>query len=80
MKWVIAVLVLSAVLASVCGADTSRDRREAQGSGSCSPGTTWKQDCNDCRCSPNGQPICTYKLCLGKRDVSGQAEEPAPRE
>lgn len=30
---------------------------------SCVPGTTWKDDCNNCFCSETGRAVCTYLIC-----------------
>ncbi|XP_063234905.1 protease inhibitors-like [Bacillus rossius redtenbacheri] len=30
----------------------------------CVPNTTWKQDCNTCFCSENGQAACTLMGCI----------------
>lgn len=29
----------------------------------CEPGTTFMEDCNKCRCGPDGQKACTRKMC-----------------
>jgi hypothetical protein len=31
---------------------------------SCTPGTTWRQDCNTCTCTENRVPVCTLKACI----------------
>ena len=33
----------------------------------CTPGTTWKQDCNTCGCTSNGLPVCTAMACLPRQ-------------
>ncbi|KAJ1520824.1 hypothetical protein ONE63_003915 [Megalurothrips usitatus] len=30
----------------------------------CTPGETWKNDCNNCRCTPSGIPACTKMRCI----------------
>lgn len=43
---------------------------------SCTPGKSYKQDCNTCVCSSKGLPACTYKYCLkSKRSVSEELRE-----
>jgi hypothetical protein len=31
---------------------------------SCTPGTSWQQDCNTCTCTENRTPVCTLRACL----------------
>lgn len=38
--------------------DTAPHTRE------CEPGTTFKRDCNTCRCTPSGLAACTRKMCI----------------
>ena len=33
----------------------------------CTPGSTWQQDCNTCTCTENGLAICTLKACLPRQ-------------
>lgn len=42
----------------------------------CVPGTSWRQDCNTCRCTPAGGAACTKKHCLGLPKLT-QVPEPA---
>ncbi|CAH1388970.1 unnamed protein product [Nezara viridula] len=30
----------------------------------CEPGTSWKEDCNTCYCTPNGVAACTRRMCF----------------
>ncbi|XP_034233987.1 protein jagged-2-like [Thrips palmi] len=39
----------------------------------CTPGDTWKEDCNSCRCLPSHQPACTMARCVTKREVPAPA-------
>lgn len=31
---------------------------------SCTPGTTYKKECNTCTCTEHGTEACTLKLCI----------------
>lgn len=39
-----------------------------------SPGTSWKEDCNNCRCGGAGVKVCTKRFCLGDNNFT-EAEE-----
>ncbi|XP_050090061.1 kielin/chordin-like protein [Anopheles aquasalis] len=43
----------------------------------CVPGTTFKEDCNTCRCGENGLKACTRKMCTSVEAVV--ADEPYAR-
>uniref|UniRef100_A0A2M4A037 Putative serine protease inhibitor i/ii n=1 Tax=Anopheles triannulatus TaxID=58253 RepID=A0A2M4A037_9DIPT len=43
----------------------------------CVPGTTFKEDCNTCRCGENGLKACTRKQCTSVETVA--ADEPYAR-
>uniref|UniRef100_A0A2M4BG70 Putative serine protease inhibitor i/ii n=1 Tax=Anopheles marajoara TaxID=58244 RepID=A0A2M4BG70_9DIPT len=43
----------------------------------CVPGTTFKEDCNTCRCGENGLKACTRKMCTSVETVV--ADEPYAR-
>lgn len=36
----------------------------------CTPGETWRDDCNVCRCLPSRQAACTMARCVAKRAVA----------
>lgn len=42
----------------------TRVRRSEDVSEKCTPGTTWKNDCNTCWCTDSGISACTIKGCL----------------
>lgn len=42
----------------------NRVRRSENTSSKCTPGTRWKQDCNDCWCTETGVGVCTLMGCL----------------
>lgn len=45
---------------------------------SCTPGTSWQQDCNTCTCTENRTPVCTLRACLPRpvRQLPSETCEP----
>ncbi|KAK3928140.1 Serine protease inhibitor I/II [Frankliniella fusca] len=40
------------------------EARPGPGPGRCGQGEVWKEACNTCRCTPDGQPACTRRRCI----------------
>ncbi|CRK97515.1 CLUMA_CG010904, isoform A [Clunio marinus] len=63
---------LARCTAMACPPNERQKRSEIEAGGSsnsigasndCVPGSTWKNSCNFCRCSPNGLALCTRRYC-----------------
>lgn len=51
MMKLLILIVATCVVGALCGEEK------------CEPGTTFMEDCNKCRCGPDGQKACTRKMC-----------------
>lgn len=60
-------VILAALAVAACSAAPQQAQQRTPSRTNCTPGESWKDDCNTCTCTNTGQAACTLALCLRKR-------------
>merc|ERR1712013_628706 len=61
------VVKVASTSPSQCGEDSEGNPRLV--------GDSWKEDCNNCRCTSTGVPVCTLRFCSTGRSTSAWTSE-----